>query len=90
MEEVQKKQAISLSEVKEILGKVDPEEMDQIQRWTYDYVSKFVALDPKDAKEMKSREIYGDSALKYGVNYEKDTVLMSNNSDWRDSSQKHL
>ena len=28
MEEVQKKQAISLSEVKEILGKVDVEEMD--------------------------------------------------------------
>ena len=43
MEEVKKKQAISLSEVKEILGKVDVEEMDQIQRWTYDYVSKFVS-----------------------------------------------
>ena len=53
MEEVKKKQAISLSEVKEILGKVDVEEMDQIQRWTYDYVSKFVSLEPKDAKEMK-------------------------------------
>ena len=45
MEEVQKKQAISLSEVKEILGKVDVEEMDQIQRWTYDYVSKFSSVD---------------------------------------------
>ena len=40
MEEVKKKQGVSLSEVKEILGKVDPEEMDQIQRWTFDYVSK--------------------------------------------------
>ena len=39
---------------------------------------------------MKSREIYGDAALKYGVNFEKDTALMSNNSDWRDSSQKHF
>ena len=57
MEEVQKKQAISLSEVKEILSKVDPEEMDQIQRWTYDYVSKFVSTDPKDAKEMKKKLI---------------------------------
>ncbi|MCE2506801.1 MAG: RNA polymerase Rpb4 [Nitrosopumilaceae archaeon] len=57
MEEVQKKQAISLSEVKEILGKVDPEDMDQIQRWTYDYVSKFVSLDPKGAKEMKKKLI---------------------------------
>ena len=53
MEEVQKKQAISLSEVKEILGKVDVEEMDQIQRWTYDYVTKFSPIDVKDAKDMK-------------------------------------
>ena len=55
MEEVKKKQSISLSEVKEILGKVDVEEMDQIQRWTYDYVSKFVSIDSKDAKEMKKQ-----------------------------------
>ena len=57
MEEVQKKQAISLSEVKEILGKVDPEDMDQIQRWTYDYVSKFASIELKDAKEMKKQLI---------------------------------
>ena len=55
MEEVKTKQAISLSEVKEILGKVDPEEMDQIQRWTYDYVSKFASIDSKNAKEMKKQ-----------------------------------
>ena len=57
MEEVQKKQAISLSEVKEILGKVDVEEMDQIQRWTYDYVSKFITIDAKAAKDMKKQLI---------------------------------
>jgi DNA-directed RNA polymerase subunit F len=57
MEEVQKKQSISLSEVKEILGKVDVEEMDQIQRWTYDYVSKFLTIDVKDAKDMKKQLI---------------------------------
>ncbi len=55
MEQVKKKIAISLSEVKEILGKVDVEEMDQIQRWTYDYVSKFVSIEPKEAKEMKKQ-----------------------------------
>ncbi len=55
MEEIKKKQAISLAEVKEILGKVDVEEMDQIQRWTYDYVSKFVSIDSKDSKEMKKQ-----------------------------------
>src|SRR2546427_525022 len=42
MEEVKKKQAISIPEVKEIMEKVDPESMDQIQRWTYDYVLDFV------------------------------------------------
>jgi len=57
MEEVQKKQAISLSEVKEILGKVDVEEMDQIHRWTYDYVTKFSPIDVKDAKDMKKQLI---------------------------------
>ena len=55
MEEVKKKQAVSISEVKEILEKQDPETMDQIQRWTYDYVSKFVKMDPKSAKKMKQQ-----------------------------------
>jgi len=41
MEEVIKKQMLSLPEVKEMLLKTDPEAMDQIQRWTHDYVSKF-------------------------------------------------
>jgi DNA-directed RNA polymerase subunit F len=57
MEEVKKKQPISISEVKEILGKVDPEAMDQIQRWTFDYVSKFAKLDPKVAKKMQEQLI---------------------------------
>ena len=53
MEEVKKKQLVSLAEVKEILEKVDAESLDQIQRWTYDYVSKFSNTDPKIAKKMK-------------------------------------
>ena len=53
MEEIQKRQAISLPETKQILGKVDPEDMDQIQRWTFDYVSKFTSIDPDSAREMK-------------------------------------
>jgi len=53
MEEVKKKQAVSISEVKEILEKVDLENMDQIQRWTHDYVSKFIKIDSKQAKKMK-------------------------------------
>jgi len=42
--ETLKKEVISLSEVKDILEKIGIEEMDQIQRWTYDYVSKFAKL----------------------------------------------
>ncbi|HWP78378.1 MAG: RNA polymerase Rpb4 [Thermoproteota archaeon] len=53
MEQVKKSQPISLAEVKEILGKEDPEKMDQIQRWTYDYVTKFAKIDAKTAKKMK-------------------------------------
>ncbi len=55
MEEVKHKQAVSISEVKEILEKQDPETMDQIQRWTYDYVSKFAKMDAKAAKKMKQQ-----------------------------------
>ncbi len=55
MEEVKKKTIVSLAEVKEILDKHDAESMDQIQRWTYDYVSKFAKLDPKKAKKMKEQ-----------------------------------
>jgi len=55
MEEVKKKQAISLPEVKEILQKEDPEKLDQIQRWTYDYVTKFTKTDASSAKKAKQR-----------------------------------
>lgn len=57
MEEIKKRKFISVSEVKEILDKGDPDSMDQIQRWTFDYVSKFVIIDPADAKKMKQRLI---------------------------------
>ena len=53
MEEVVKKRMISLSEVKEILSEGDLESLDQIQRWTFDYVSKFAKIEPKAAKKMK-------------------------------------
>ena len=55
MEEVKKKQAVSLSEVKELLKNQDPENMDQIQRWTFDYVSKVSKLEPESAKKMKQQ-----------------------------------
>ncbi len=53
MEQVKKSQPISLAEVKDILGKEDVEKMDQIQRWTYDYVTKFAKIDAKSAKKIR-------------------------------------
>jgi DNA-directed RNA polymerase subunit F len=53
MEQVKKSQPISLAEVKDILEKEDVEKMDQIQRWTYDYVTKFAKVDAKSAKKIR-------------------------------------
>ena len=53
MEEIKKKQSVSISEVKALLQEQDPESMDQIQRWTYDYDSKFSNIEPEAAKKMK-------------------------------------
>ena len=57
MEEVKDKTIVSLTEVKEILDNHDIESMDQIQRWTYDYVSKFAKIEAKAAKKMKQELI---------------------------------
>jgi len=50
--EIIKKEMISLSEVKGILETRKPEEMDQIQRWTFDYVTKFSKTTPQYAKKL--------------------------------------
>ncbi len=46
---------ITLPEVKEILSTLDPNEMDQIQRWTYNYALKFSKLPVEKARELKNR-----------------------------------
>jgi len=62
MEEIVKKRLISLPEVKEILSEGNPESLDQIQRWTFDYVSKFAKIEPKTAKKMK-QDLTGQCGL---------------------------
>jgi DNA-directed RNA polymerase subunit F len=52
--EINKKEMVTLSEVKEILEKRNAEEMDQIQRWTLDYVTKFSKAKPQAAKRLLS------------------------------------
>ncbi len=45
---------ITLPDVKEILETKKVDEMDQIQRWTYDYVNKFSKIESKDAQKLVS------------------------------------
>ena len=52
MTDIIKKEIITLPQVKEILEVVKPEEMDQIQRWTFDYVGKFAKTDSRKAQKM--------------------------------------
>lgn len=52
MTDIIKKQVITLPEVKEILERVKPDDMDQIQRWTYDYVGKFAKTNSRMAQKM--------------------------------------
>jgi DNA-directed RNA polymerase subunit F len=52
MTEIIKKEIVTLPHVKEILESVKPDDMDQIQRWTSDYVTKFSKADSKKAQKM--------------------------------------
>ena len=52
MTDIIKKEVISLPQVKGILEAVKPDDMDQIQRWTYDYVGKFAKTNSKIGKKM--------------------------------------
>jgi DNA-directed RNA polymerase subunit F len=52
MTEIIKKEIVTLPHVKEILESVKPDDMDQIQRWTADYVTKFAKADSKKAQKM--------------------------------------
>jgi DNA-directed RNA polymerase subunit F len=50
--EVIKREIVTLSEVKRILETLPVDEMDQIQRWTFDYSKKFSKVEFEHAKEM--------------------------------------
>jgi DNA-directed RNA polymerase subunit F len=52
MTEIIKKEIVTLPHVKEILESAKPDDMDQIQRWTADYVTKFSKADSQKAQKM--------------------------------------
>ncbi len=49
------RRVITLPEVKEILSSIDPNKMDQIQRWTYNYAVRFSKVSADKARELKAR-----------------------------------
>ena len=55
MTDIIKKEVITLPQVKKVLEAIKPDEMDQIQRWTYDYVRKFAKTDSELAEKMAKR-----------------------------------
>ncbi|HLN35567.1 MAG TPA: RNA polymerase Rpb4 [Nitrososphaeraceae archaeon] len=50
--EILKREVVSLGQVKEILDKTESENMDQIQRWTLDYVTKFSKTSPEESRKI--------------------------------------
>jgi len=48
-----KAKIITVPEAKEILSKIDPEQTDQIQKRTMDYLSKFSKTEPDKAKKLR-------------------------------------
>ncbi|HYY87057.1 MAG TPA: RNA polymerase Rpb4 [Nitrososphaeraceae archaeon] len=54
MTKITKKEMISLPDVKEILEAKKVDQMDQIQRWTYDYVNKFSKITRKQSQKLVS------------------------------------
>lgn len=52
MTDITKKELITLPEVRKILEQVKQDDMDQIQRWTYDYVTKFAKTGAEAAHKM--------------------------------------
>jgi DNA-directed RNA polymerase subunit F len=50
LKEIRSKKTVSVAEVREILGNLDPEKIDQLQKRTQDYVEKFAKADSKDVR----------------------------------------
>ena len=48
-----KAKVISVPEAKEILSKIDPEQTDQIQKRTMDYLQKFSKIEPEKARKVR-------------------------------------
>lgn len=53
MKDIISSEPITIPEVREIFSQIDPDQLDQIQRWTFDYTAKFSKTDPDKARLMR-------------------------------------
>lgn len=53
MKDITHSEPITIPEVREIFSQIDPDQLDQIQRWTFDYTAKFSKIDPDKARRMR-------------------------------------
>lgn len=82
MTDIIKKEIITLPEVKKILEQVKPDDMDQIQRWTYDYVVKF-SKTSSDAAQQMVKQLIDHCELKQEEAVEVVNVLPSSLEELR-------
>ena len=57
MKDIKHSEPVTISEVKEIFSKMDADQMDQIQKWTFDYSSRFARIDANQSHKIKKRLI---------------------------------
>ncbi len=55
MKEIRSKKTVSVAEVRDILGSLDPEKIDQLQKRTKDYAEKFEKSGSKSAQAAMSK-----------------------------------
>jgi DNA-directed RNA polymerase subunit F len=79
---ITKKEMIALADVKEILEAKKVDEMDQIQRWTYDYVNKFSKITRNQAQKLVS-ELVSECGLTEEEAVEVVNILPSSLEDIR-------
>lgn len=57
MKDIVKREPVTIAEVRNIFSRMDVDQMDQIQRWTFDYSAKFTTIDAKQSHRIKKRLI---------------------------------
>lgn len=55
MKDIKHNAPITIAEVRDIFSRMDIDQLDQIQRWTFDYTSRFTSISREQSNRMKSR-----------------------------------